>query len=273
MSCRKIGNGLIKANLTNGSCSTSLSGVAHAGAGRPHCGDEPRPSGLRVAVAVAEKMNKRRPRASVGGVRANGEGIADDYHDAGPPGLRLAAARHRRRRGGAAELRLRRHRRPARADADGERQNTAQLTSALANALAGDHITLASATYSGNHTLSSSRIGSAARPIVIKSLSKHGATLTGTLTLAGKYSIAYGLRFTGNALGVQLAADDTAALRNWFMGPRGVKATTHKRLRIGYNRFTGGPESGLSNGHHVFFDIPNGSSAKLPEDGRSTTTT
>src|ERR671921_401329 len=100
---------------------------------------------------------------------------------------------------------------------------SAQLNSALANALPGDHIVLANATYSGSRTLS--RAGTATAPIVIKAATKHGATLT----LAGRYTVAYGLRFTGNSLGVQFAADDTAVLRCWFLGPRGTRATSQKR--------------------------------------------
>jgi hypothetical protein len=142
-----------------------------------------------------------------------------------------------------------------------------QLDAALANALPGDHIVLAGGTYSGNRTLA--RAGTATAPIVVKSQALHGATLTGgTLTLAGRYTGVYGLKFTGNALGVRLAADDAFALRCWFMGPKGVHATTHKRLRVGYNLFSGGPVSGLSEGHHVYFAVPNGSTSKLPEGGR-----
>jgi len=141
-----------------------------------------------------------------------------------------------------------------------------QLNSALANALPGDHIVLANGTYSGSRTLS--RAGTATAPIVIKAATKHGATLTGTLTLAGRFTVAHGLRFTGSALGVQFAADDTAVLRCWFMGPRGTRATSQKRVRVAYNRFTGGPISGQSDPHHIFFDVPRGTTTGLPEGGR-----
>ena len=145
--------------------------------------------------------------------------------------------------------------------------NSSQLNAALATALAGDHIVLADATYSGSWRLA--RNGTAKDPIVIKAATMRGATLTGgTLTLAGQYTIAYGLQFTGNALAVELAADHTAVLRNWFMGPKGVHATTHKWLRVGYNLFSGGPVKGLSAGHHVYFEVPNGSASRLPENGR-----
>jgi hypothetical protein len=121
--------------------------------------------------------------------------------------------------------------------------------------------------YGGDRTLA--RAGTAGAPIVIKAARQHGAVIAdGTLTLAAPYTIGYGLRFTGDALGVLFAADDTAALRNWFTGPRGVKATSQKRVRVGYNRFSGGPVSGLGEGHHVYFDVPNGSSDLLPEGGR-----
>jgi hypothetical protein len=143
---------------------------------------------------------------------------------------------------------------------------SAQLNSALANALPGDHILLANGTYTGSRTLS--RAGTAGAPIVVKSEALLGATLTGTLTLAGRYTIAYGLKFTGNVLGIQFAADDTAVLRCWFTGPRGTRATSQKRVRIGYNLFSGGPISGQSDPHHVFFDVPRGTTTGLPEGGR-----
>jgi hypothetical protein len=145
-------------------------------------------------------------------------------------------------------------------------RTSTQLSSALSNAWPGDHIVLANGTYSGSRTLS--RAGTAAAPIVIRAAAKHSATLTGTLTLAAPFTIAYGLRFTGDSLGVQFAADDTAVLRCWFMGPRGVRGTTQKRTRIGYNRFTGGPVSGLNEGHQVYFAIPGGDSSLLPAGGK-----
>ena len=141
-----------------------------------------------------------------------------------------------------------------------------QLNTALNNALPGDHIVLANVTFSGARTLA--RAGTATAPIVIKAATKHGATLTGTLTLAGRYTVAYGLRFTGNSLGVQFAADDTAVLRCWFLGPRGTRATSQKRVRVAYNRFSGGPISGQSDPHHVFFNVPRGTTTGLPEGGR-----
>jgi hypothetical protein len=104
---------------------------------------------------------------------------------------------------------------------------------------------------------------------VVKSATKHGATIAGTINLAGKHTGVHGLRFSGNTLGVQIGADDTFVLRCWFLGPRGVKATSQKRVRIGYNRFTGGPVRDLSGGHHVYFDIPiTTDTSKLPEGGR-----
>jgi len=149
--------------------------------------------------------------------------------------------------------------------------STSQLTSALANALPGDHIVLATATYSGSYTLS--RSGIATAPIVVKAAVKHGATLTGTLTLAGRYTVAYGLKFSGTVMGVRIANHDVSVLRNWFLGPRGVYGSTFDRPKIGYNRFSGGPVSGLPSsgrdaGDHIIFDIPAGDSTKLPEGGR-----
>jgi hypothetical protein len=126
---------------------------------------------------------------------------------------------------------------------------------------------LASGTWSGNWTLA--RSGSSLQsPIVIRAAIKHAATLTGTITLAGQFTGVYGLRFSGNNLGVQIGSDDTFVLRCWFLGPRGVRATDQRNVRIGYNRFTGGPVKDLSGGHHVYFDIPLGINAKLPEGGR-----
>ena len=83
-----------------------------------------------------------------------------------------------------------------------------------------------------------------------------------------RIAIAYGLRFAGDLLGAQFAADDTAVLRCWFVGPRGTRATSQKRVRVGYNRFSGGPVSGQAAPHQTHFDIPNGSSELLPEGGR-----
>jgi hypothetical protein len=39
-------------------------------------------------------------------------------------------------------------------------------------------------------------------------------------------------------------------------------------VRVGYNRFSGGPVSGQSDPHHIFFDIPRGTTTGLPEGGR-----
>jgi hypothetical protein len=141
------------------------------------------------------------------------------------------------------------------------------LNTALSNAMPGDHIVLATGTYSGNRALS--RAGTPAAPIVVKSASKHGAMISGgTFTLAGQHTRVDRLRFGGSAFGVVLKADDTGVFRNWFMGPKGVTLTTQQRVRIGYNKFTGGPQSGLSRGHHIFVDIDEGNSVRLPEGGR-----
>src|SRR5688572_26072190 len=142
---------------------------------------------------------------------------------------------------------------------------SAQLNAALSSAQPGDHIVLANATYTGNRTLA--RAGTAQDPIVVKAASKHGAVISGgTLTLTGAFTGVYGLRFTGNALSLQCLADDTFALRCWFAGPKAVRITTHKRVRVGYNRFTGGPVRGIGGGHQVYVEIPNGTN--LPEGGR-----
>ncbi|MGD9509680.1 MAG: chondroitinase-B domain-containing protein [Geminicoccaceae bacterium] len=141
------------------------------------------------------------------------------------------------------------------------------FASRLASAQPGDHIVLAPGTWSGNWTLSQSGSSKFA-PIVIKAATKNGVTMTGTLTLAGQFTTVYGLRFSGNSLGVQIARDDTSVLRCWFMGPRGVKASNQQNVRIGYNRFTGGPVRDLGGGHHVYFDIPIGNDVQLPEGGR-----
>jgi hypothetical protein len=143
--------------------------------------------------------------------------------------------------------------------------SSTQLNAALSNAQPGDHIVLANATYTGNRTLS--RAGTAQAPIVVKAASKHGAVISGgTITLAGAFTGVYGLQFTGSTLSVQCAADDTFVLRNWFRGPKAVRLTTQKRVRVGYNRFTGGPQSNLGGGHHIYVEIPNG--PNLPEGGR-----
>lgn len=146
-------------------------------------------------------------------------------------------------------------------------RSASALGTALARAQPGDHIVLAAGTWSGNWTLAQSGSSEFA-PIVIRPATRFGATISGTITLAGQYSGVYGLRFSGNSLGVQIGADNTFVHRCWFLGPRGVKATSQQNVRISYNRFTGGPVSGMPGGHHVFFDIPLGNNAKRPEGGR-----
>jgi hypothetical protein len=144
--------------------------------------------------------------------------------------------------------------------------SSSMFASRLAYAQPGDHIVLAAGTWSGNWTLS--RSGTAQQPIVIKAATKHGATIAGTITLAGQFTTVYGLKFSGNGQGVQIASNNTSVLRCWFMGPRGVKATNQQNVKIGYNRFTGGPVKDLGGGHHIYFDIPIGNDVPLPVGSR-----
>ena len=113
------------------------------------------------------------------------------------------------------------------------------FASALASAQPGDHIVLAAGTWSGNWTLA--RNGTLQQPIVIRSATKLGATMTGTITLAGQFTGVHSLRFSGNSLGVQIGNHDTFVLRCWFLGPRGVRATGSGR---GSARGRGGRATG-----------------------------
>jgi hypothetical protein len=144
--------------------------------------------------------------------------------------------------------------------------NSTQLNAALSSVQPGDHIVLANGNYSGSFRLA--RTGTSDAPIVVKAASKNGTVISGgTFTLASPFTGVYGLGFsTGNTLSLQILASDTFALRNWFAGARCINLSTQQRVRIGYNRFTGGPVRGLAEGHQIHVEIPERSS--LPEGGR-----
>ncbi len=125
-----------------------------------------------------------------------------------------------------------------------EVSNVSQLTAALSNARAGDHIRLANGTYAG--TFSTSSAGTASAPIVIKSANFLKATLSGRIILKHGFNVVYGLTFAtpqvdGNVL---IDADDSRVIRNNFpnIGARGVKVERNqrKRFEIAYNYFRGG---------------------------------
>jgi hypothetical protein len=140
------------------------------------------------------------------------------------------------------------------------------LVRALESARPGDHLVLADGTYAGDYALA--RSGTVGAPILVRAANRHQAVIAGTLTLAGVYTWAHDLAFTGDQFGVLPQADDTTIARCWFTGARGVKVTTQQRVRIGHNRFTGGPVAGLADGHHVYFKIAVGNNVRLPEGCR-----
>lgn len=79
----------------------------------------------------------------------------------------------------------------------------AALTTALNNALAGDHIVLANGTYSTARTISPN--GTSANPLVIRAANPHGAVITGRWTVNSNRLTIYQLRFQSGG-GITLAS-------------------------------------------------------------------
>jgi hypothetical protein len=114
--------------------------------------------------------------------------------------------------------------------------DSSQLRSALANAGPGTHVELANGTYSGSFTLSNS--GNASSPIVIKAANRHGATLTGLLTVDGHHCWVSELMFKPGYMVVR--GSDTKVLRCKFIDVRANSITVHppsQRAEIAYNEF------------------------------------
>ena len=96
--------------------------------------------------------------------------------------------------------------------------NASQLSSALANRQAGDHIVLANGTYSGNFSIDGN--GTESAPIVIRAANLIQARIVGnsTLTVRGNHVWTWGLQFDGKRNGG--GCIDITGLRHKIIGCR-----------------------------------------------------
>ncbi len=145
------------------------------------------------------------------------------------------------------------------------------LAAAYSAAGPGDHISLASGDYSGDLTLS--RSGAPDRPIVIRSRSTLGATLTGRITITGSHHWLYELKTNWNTsrtdgYAVNLQGSYVTITRCWFASNQAIQCDKNGRhhIWIGWNRFTGQNRSSLGLSH-IFFDQPSGGKWSVAENG------
>ena len=141
--------------------------------------------------------------------------------------------------------------------------NATDLTNALANALPGDHITLADGSYTGN--FSTSTAGTASNPIILRAANKLGATIKGTINLDDDHNWIWGLDFDNGY--ARIRASHTKILRSkWRNTSRGSVALSHisgSDIEIGYTEFVdiagraidGQPRNGARGAHihHNYF--------------------
>jgi hypothetical protein len=94
--------------------------------------------------------------------------------------------------------------------------NTSQLNTAIANAAAGDVITLANGTYNGSITIS--RSGTAANPIFIRGQSRDGVVLNATgatygVTISGTYVTVENMTVRSSTWGMRIDSPQNAVVR------------------------------------------------------------
>ena len=116
--------------------------------------------------------------------------------------------------------------------------SSAELTNALMNANAGDHIVLADGTYEGNFTLS--KDGTAKAPIIVRAENPHNAILTGIFNIDGAHAWLFQLKFQPGRM--QISAPDAKVLRCKFHNnniPPNIIGIRHnaQRAEIACNEF------------------------------------
>jgi hypothetical protein len=150
-------------------------------------------------------------------------------------------------------------------------EDYATLPAAYAAARPGDHISLVGGTYKGNLTLN--RAGQTGSPIVIRSRTAIGATLSGQITVTGDHNWLYEIRTAWQATeegpaAINVKANHCTITRCWVDSNRGVYVYKdgYYNVAIGWNRFTGRNFTGAALSH-IFVELPSDREFKTPEAG------
>jgi len=132
--------------------------------------------------------------------------------------------------------------------------NGAQLASALAAAMPGDHIVLNDGTYTGSFQIT--RSGTNAAPIVIRAANLGRAYLTGSLTLSGSDVWLYGTTCTADR-SLNIRNDRISVLRNIFTGRQAIYLYRASYCQIGYNYFNPPADDPNTSWNDILLDLTN----------------